>query len=80
MNVAIVSDPITVNKTVLKNRLTMAPTVKFDYAGEDASVTEKHIEHYGKRAKGGCDGTEDIFSGVGWCICRNRLGRNEHDS
>ena len=54
MNVAIVSDPITVNKTVLKNRLTMAPTVKFDYAGEDARVTEKHIEHYGKRAKGGC--------------------------
>ena len=49
-----ISDSITINKTVLKNRLTMAPTVKFDYAGEDARVTEKHIEHYKKRAKGGC--------------------------
>ena len=48
-----ISDPITINKTVLKNRLTMAPTVKFDYAGEDGKVTDKHIEHYRKRAEGG---------------------------
>ncbi|MBR5419555.1 MAG: NADH:flavin oxidoreductase [Lachnospiraceae bacterium] len=48
-----VSDPIKINKTELKNRLTMAPTVKFDYAGEDGKVTEKHVEHYRERAEGG---------------------------
>ena len=49
-----VSDPIKINKTVVKNRLTMAPTVKFDYAGEDGKVTDKHIEHYRERAAHGC--------------------------
>ena len=49
-----VNDPITINKTVVKNRLTMAPTVKFDYAGEDGKVTKKHIEHYRERAAHGC--------------------------
>lgn len=33
------SDPIIINKTKIKNRLTMAPTVKFDYAGADGKVT-----------------------------------------
>ena len=41
-----VNDPITINKTIIKNRMTMAPTVKFDFAGEDGKVTEKHIQHY----------------------------------
>ena len=49
-----VTAPIIINKTRVKNRLTMAPTVKFDYAGADGKVTEKHIEHYRKRAEGGC--------------------------
>ena len=49
-----INDPITINKTVIKNRLTMAPTVKFDYAGPDGKVTEKHIEHYRERAEHGC--------------------------
>ena len=49
-----VNDPITINKTEVKNRLTMAPTVKFDYAGEDGRVTLKHTEQYRKRAEGGC--------------------------
>ena len=49
-----VNDPITINKTVVKNRITMAPTVKFDYAGPDGCVTEKHISHYRKRAEHGC--------------------------
>ncbi len=48
------SDPIQINHTVVKNRLTMAPTVKFDYAGPDGKVTEKHIAHYRKRAAHGC--------------------------
>lgn len=49
-----VTDPILINKTTVKNRLTMAPTVKFDYVGADGKVTDKHIEHYRERAKGGC--------------------------
>ena len=48
------NDPIMINSTKVKNRITMAPTVKFDYAGPDGLVTEKHIEHYGKRAEHGC--------------------------
>ena len=48
------NEPIMINKTLVKNRLTMAPTVKFDYAGEDGKVTEKHIEHYRERAEHGC--------------------------
>ena len=49
-----VNDPITINKTVIRNRLTMAPTVKFDFAGADALVSEKHIQHYKERAEHGC--------------------------
>ena len=44
-----VNDPITINKTIIKNRMTMAPTVKFDFAGVDGKVTEKHIQHYKER-------------------------------
>ena len=43
-------DAITINRTTLRNRITMAPTVKFDYAGEDGKATEKHIEHYRERS------------------------------
>ena len=49
-----VNDAIRINKTLVKNRLTMAPTVKFDYAGPDGKVTEKHIVHYRERAEHGC--------------------------
>ena len=48
-----VNEPITINKTIIKNRLTMAPTVKFDYAGPDGKATQKHIEHYRERAAHG---------------------------
>ncbi len=49
-----VNDPITINKTAIRNRLTMAPTVKFDFAGPDGLATNKHIEHYKERAEHGC--------------------------
>ena len=49
-----VNDNIVIGGVTLKNRLTMAPTVKFDYAGADGKVTEKHIEHYRDRAAHGC--------------------------
>ena len=38
-----VNDPIVINKTRIRNRLTMAPTVKFDYAVEYGKSTLKHI-------------------------------------
>lgn len=49
-----VNDSILINKTLVKNRLTMAPTVKFDYAGDDGKVTQKHIDHYRERAEHDC--------------------------
>ena len=48
-----VQDPITIGKVLLKNRMTYAPTVKFDYAGADGKVTQKHIDHYRERAANG---------------------------
>ena len=48
------NDSILINKTLVKNRLTMAPTVKFDYAQDDAKVTQAHIDHYSERAEHGC--------------------------
>ena len=48
------NDSILINKTLVKNRLTMAPTVKFDYAQADAKVTQAHIDHYRERAEHGC--------------------------
>ncbi len=47
-------EPLKINNTVIKNRLTMAPTVKFDYAKEDGKVTDRHITHYRDRAAHGC--------------------------
>ena len=49
-----VNDPITIRGKVIKNRLTMAPTVKFDYTGDDGKATEKHIEQYRDRARHEC--------------------------
>lgn len=49
-----VSTPIKIGAYTLKNRLTFAPTVKFDYTDDSGLVTEKHITHYAERAQGGC--------------------------
>lgn len=45
--------PLTIGKRTVKNRITMAPTVKF-YAGEDGIATEAFAAHYADRAKHGC--------------------------
>lgn len=45
--------PIKIGKKTVKNRITMAPTVKF-YAGEDGIATEAFAKHYEERAKHGC--------------------------
>ena len=38
-----VTDSITINGKVLKNRMTMAPTVKFKWAGDNGKISPKHI-------------------------------------
>ena len=48
-----VSDPFLLKGKTIKNRMTFAPTVKFDFAGPDGKVTQKHIDHYKERAEGG---------------------------
>lgn len=45
--------PITIGKRTIKNRITMAPTVKF-YAGEDGIATDEFVRHYEARAEHGC--------------------------
>lgn len=45
--------PIKIGSKIIKNRITMAPTVKF-YAGEDGMVTDEFVKHYEERAKHGC--------------------------
>ncbi|MBR4702354.1 MAG: hypothetical protein IKO91_00775 [Oscillospiraceae bacterium] len=47
------TDPIVIGKRTAKNRVTMAPTVKF-IAGEDGRVTEDFVAHYAERAKHQC--------------------------
>ncbi len=45
--------PIKIGNRTIKNRITMAPTVKF-YAGDDGMVTEDFIKHYEERAMHEC--------------------------
>lgn len=42
--------PVKIGTKILKNRITMAPTVKF-FAGEDGMVTDEFVAHYEERAK-----------------------------
>jgi len=48
-----VNSPVRIGSRVCKNRITMAPTVKF-YAGDDGLVTDEYVTHYEERAKAGC--------------------------
>lgn len=49
-----VDTPIKIGAFTLKNRITFAPTVKFDFTDDSGTVTDKLVEHYVERAKGGC--------------------------
>lgn len=49
-----VTDPIQIGSVTLKNRITMAPTVKFDFTDDTAVANEKLVQHYAERAAGGC--------------------------
>lgn len=48
-----VSDPIKIGHFTVKNRITFAPTVKFDFTDDSGLVTKKLVKHYEERAKGG---------------------------
>ncbi len=60
---------ITIRGIKIKNRIVMPPMVCFGYASQDGKVTEKNLQHYEARARGG----------VGLIIieatCVNRNGR-----
>ena len=45
--------PIKIGNKICKNRITMAPTVKFN-AGKDGIVSDFFVKHYELRAKHGC--------------------------
>lgn len=45
-----VNSPIKIGSKILKNRITMAPTVKF-FADENGMVTDEFVHHYEERAK-----------------------------
>lgn len=50
---ASVNEPIKIGKFTVKNRITMAPTVKFDMTDDSGKVTPQLLEHYKERAEGG---------------------------
>ena len=49
-----VEEPVKIGSFILKNRMTFAPTVKFDFAGADGKVQDISVDHYRERAEGGC--------------------------
>ncbi len=49
-----IDEPIKIGSVTLKNRMTFAPTVKFDYTDDSGLAVQKHIDHYAERAEGGC--------------------------
>ena len=48
-----VDSPIKIGSHTLRNRITFAPTVKFDFTDDSGKANEKLISHYVERAKGG---------------------------
>jgi len=59
------NSPIQIGKRTIKNRITMAPTVKF-YAGEDGIATEEFARHYEERAAHGAG----LIVVEATCICK----------
>ena len=51
---ASVKDPIRIGGHLVKNRVTFAPTVKFNWAGEDGIPTDRFALHYALRAQKEC--------------------------
>lgn len=47
-------ESIKIGTKQLRNRITFAPTVKFDFTDDSGKANEKLVSHYVERAKGGC--------------------------
>ena len=45
--------PVRIGTKTAKNRITMAPTVKFDWSDDSGIVTERSVRHYAARAEHG---------------------------
>ncbi len=71
-----IASPIKIGKLTLKNRITMAPTVKFDFTDDTGVATDMLVEHYKERAEHGCalicvEATAVVPSGR---FCRGHMG------
>ena len=47
------NDPLRIGSITVKNRIAIPPMVCFDWVGEDGLVSENHIAHYERLARGG---------------------------
>ncbi|HHY47648.1 MAG TPA: NADH:flavin oxidoreductase [Firmicutes bacterium] len=45
--------PISIRGVEIRNRIVMPPMVRFGWAGPLGEVTDRHVEHYARRARGG---------------------------
>jgi len=71
-----VDAPIKIGSYVLKNRITFAPTVKFDYTDDSGKANERLVQHYVERAKGGCGliCVEAVAVTPGGRFCKTHMG------
>ena len=68
--------PIQIGSYLVKNRITFAPTVKFDYTDDSGMANERLIQHYVERAKGGCGliCVEAVAVTPGGRFCKTHMG------
>ena len=52
-NMKKINTPLKINSKIIKNRITFAPTVKFDWTDTSGIATERFAKHYEDRAEGG---------------------------
>ncbi len=71
-----VDSSIKIGSYTLKNRITFAPTVKFDFTDDSGKANEKLATHYTERAKGGCGliCVEATAVTPGGRFCRTHMG------
>ena len=71
-----IDSPIKIGSFTLKNRITFAPTVKFDFTDDSGKANDKLIDHYTERAKGGCGliCVEAVAVVPGGRFCKTHMG------
>ncbi|MBO5826407.1 MAG: NADH:flavin oxidoreductase [Treponema sp.] len=71
-----IDSPIKIGSFTLKNRITFAPTVKFDFTDDSGKANDKLIDHYTQRAKGGCGliCVEAVAVVPGGRFCKTHMG------